>query len=218
MQGIEIPFNNIRVTPLREDDPADEFDLRISELPTEKLENDAEFSFVLRTTFNELLATAPTQSAVTLSSGSVTGVCQIVCRQSYRFTAETPDAGEGTITITANSAGFSVLSANRVMGSVMYGVPLPLTTQGFPTTQRSHNSCFTFTIRCDPAVTATPSRSDLSVTNGTVVSLTEVTTGTTYRATIRVPASGTGTTTVTALATGWTNIDTDQVLGSVAYG
>lgn len=121
-QGLEVNLSSVVVEPIVGDD----FALRISELPTERVANDTEFEFVIRTTFNENLTgnlptTATIASFISLSTGSATQVCQIICAQSYRFSAMTPASGDGTITITAVGTGWSVLSADQELGSVLYG-------------------------------------------------------------------------------------------------
>lgn len=118
-QGVELPFDDVAIIPLADDDET--FALRAANLPTESVALDTEFTFIVRTTFNTKLSSAPSMTAISVSPATVVSVCQIVCNQSYGFTCRTPTTGSGEIDIVAQAAGWSVITANRTLATIEYG-------------------------------------------------------------------------------------------------
>ena len=174
--------------------------------------------FNLRVEVRPPLTTALSTSDFAATNATVGTVTEIGKGRLYQVPITFPTTGMGDSTVTALRANISGVDADVQLVDCKYGLA-NLRAANFPTMRQTHNSCFTFDIVAEPSLTADPLPTALTVTNGSVVgNILPIQAGRIYRATIRVAASGTGNVIVTATAAGWTNIDSNLQLGSVAFG
>ena len=172
-------------------------------------------TFTLRVQVSPKLETAPTTSDFTVTGGTLTSVTEQGVGRLYDLLITFPSSGQGTTSVIARASAFDGVNSNITLMTCLYGMA-NLRTANFPTGVQPESTSVTFDILAEPALTSTPTISAISVSAGSVTSLCEIRENLQYRATIALPA-GTGTVTVTALASGWTNISANQTLGTIQY-
>ena len=172
-------------------------------------------TYTLRIAIRPALNATPLTSAFSITGGTLTSVTEVGAGRLYDLLITFPSSGMGTTTLSALASAFAGISSNIQLLTCLYGLA-NLRTANFPTGIQPESTSVTFDIICEPDLTATPQASTISVSAGSVTSLCEIRGGSVYRCTIALPA-GTGTSTVTALHGGFTNISANVVLGTISY-
>ena len=172
-------------------------------------------TFTLRIRIRPRVSTAPRPSNFTATNATINTVTEVTAGFLYDLAITFPASGTGTSTIVAKNADFDGVSSDITLMTCLYGGS-NLQTQNFPTGAVDAESQVTFGLRIEPSLTATPQPRAITLSAGTVNSICEVDGGRYYIVTLTMP-SGTGTSTVTANAAGFTNISSNVTLGTISY-
>ena len=204
LTGIE--EDDIEVTPITSStSDMDALKLRVYCLPTTRVANSTAVNFRVVIT-GERLDHALMASAIMVSAGSVTGVCNTRQGREVSFTVTAPASSAGTITITALSGAgqFTNLSGSLELGSIKYGTlgAAPTATIGMGSLS---GSTFTFPVEWSldvgseftaDDVTIASSNSSMSVSNINVSDTAGGDAGQDF--TVSATVGGFGSTTLTA--------------------
>ena len=172
-------------------------------------------TFTLRIRIRPRVSTTPCPTNFTATNATINSVCEISTGFLYDLAITFPASGTGTTTIVADAADFDGVSSDITLMTCLYGAA-NLQTRNFPTGAQDAESQVSFELRAEPRLTTAPAISAITLSAGTVNSICEVDGGRYYNVTLTLP-SGTGTSTVTAVASGFTNISSNVTLGTISY-